>query len=138
MDYKKRMKIRKITSFTYVILGIAMIAVSLIMKSENTFLSSFGFAIFVVGVAQLRRYARITKDEDTMKKYEIAESDERNLAIAAKARGLAFSLYVLVTCVLCIVLHLLEKTLIATVLGGSVCFLIFVYWISWYIYAKRS
>ena len=138
MDYKKRMKIRKTLSWTYIALGILMIAVFNLVKTENSFLSSFGFALFVVGVAQLRRYARMTKDEETMRKYEIAESDERTIAIAGKARGVAFSLYIITACVLSTVLHILEKTEFATILGFSVCFLILVYWISFIIINKKS
>ncbi len=109
-----------------------------LVKMENSFLFSFGFALFVVGVANLRKYARMTKNEETLRKYEIAESDERIIQIIGKARGVAFALYVITACVLSTVLHILEKTMLATFLGGSVCFLIFVYWIAYFIISKKS
>ena len=138
MSYKEKIKVRKTLSWIYIALGIVMIAVFFLVKMENSFLSSFGFALFVVGVANLRKYARMTKNEETLRKYEIAESDERIIQIIGKARGVAFALYVIIACVLSTVLHILEKTMLATFLGGSVCFLIFVYWIAYFIISKKS
>lgn len=137
MNYKEKIKMKRILSWIYISLGIFMIVIFNLVKTDNAFLSYFGFSLFVVGVAQLRKYARIIKNEETLRKYEIAESDERLIQIAAKARGAAFAIYIIVSCVLSILLHLFEKTALATFLGGTVCFLVLVYWISYILISKK-
>lgn len=56
MDFKKKLKIRLFVAISYVILGIAMIVIFNIIKTENNFLSSFGFALTVIGIARIRNY----------------------------------------------------------------------------------
>ena len=70
------------------ILGLVMIAAFNIIETENNFLSSFGFALVVIGIVHIRNYIMITKNEETIKKRQIAETDERNIAIANKAKKL--------------------------------------------------
>ena len=138
MDFKKRLKIRLFTAIAYIVLGLAMIIIFNIIKTDNNFLSSFGFALIVIATVNIRNYIMITKDEETIKRREIAEKDERNISIANKARSVAFILYVLVACVAVIVLQLFAKTELAMILSSTVCFLILVYWISYWIIHKKS
>lgn len=138
MDFKKKLKIRLWFALAYIVLGIAMIAVFQFVHTDNEFLSSFGFALIVVGVAKCRQYKRITKNEETIKKQQIAETDERNLCIASKAKSVAMMLYIILACVGTVVLHLLDKTGPATLLSGTVCALLLLYWISYWIISRKS
>lgn len=138
MDFKKKLKIRLFVAISYVILGIAMIVIFNIIKTENNFLSSFGFALTVIGIARIRNYFLITKNEETITKRQIAENDERNISIANKAKSVAFLAYILVVCTSIIVLYLFNKTQLAFILSGTVCFLLLVYWISYWIISKKS
>lgn len=138
MDFKKKLKIRLFVAISYVILGIAMIVIFNIIKTENNFLSSFGFALTVIGIARIRNYFLITKNEETITKRQIAENDERNISIANKAKSVAFLAYILVVCTSIIVLYLFNKTQLAFILSATVCFLLLVYWISYWIISKKS
>ncbi len=138
MDFKKKLKIRLFVAISYVILGIAMIVVFNIIKTDNGFFSSFGFALTVIGIARIRNYFLITKDEETITKKQIAENDERNISIANKAKSVAFIAYILVVCTSITVLYALNKTQLAFILSGTVCFLLLVYWISYWIISKKS
>ncbi len=138
MDFKKKLKIRLFVAISYVIIGIAMIVVFNIIKTENNFLSSFGFALTVIGIARIRNYFLITKNEETITKRQIAENDERNISIANKAKSVAFIAYILVVCTSITVLYLFNKTQFAFILSGTVCFLLLVYWISYWIISKKS
>ena len=120
------------------VLGVALIVTSFIVKSQNNFASSFGFAIAVIGVARLRNHFIITKNDESIKKREIAEKDERMVFIADKAKSVTFLIYLVVSCLAVIVVNLLELTLISRILSASVCFLLVVYWISYLIIAKKS
>ena len=138
MDFKKKLKIRLFVAISYLILGIAMIVVFNIIKTENNFFSSLGFALTVIGIARIRNYFLITKDEETITKVQIAENDERNISIANKAKSVAFLAYILVVCTSITILYALNKTQLAFILSGTVCFLLLVYWISYWIISKKS
>ena len=138
MDFKKKLKIRLFVAISYLILGIAMIVVFNVIKPENSFFSSFGFALAIIGIARIRNYFLITKDEETITKRQIAENDERNISIANKAKSVAFLAYILVVCTSITILYALNKTQLAFILSGTVCFLLLVYWISYWIISKKS
>ena len=139
MEFKKKLKIRLYTAIAYMVLGAAMIVVfNLVVKNATAFLSSFGFALLVIGFANLRRYRLITKSEETIRSREIAETDERNIFIAHKARSAAFILYTVLTCTAVIVLELLNQTELAMILSGTICVLLVIYWVSYWIIRKRS
>lgn len=138
MDFKKKIKIRIGLAISYIVLGIAMIVVFNIVDTGVEFLSSMGFAVAVIGVARLRQYSRLIKNEDLMKKQEIRESDERNIAISEKARAITLTAYILIACVAVIVLQILKESLLATVISGSVCLILVIYWITYWILRKKS
>lgn len=138
MDFKKKLKIRLFLAIGYIILGLAMIVIFNIIKTENTFLSSFGLALTVVGIAKTRNYFLITKNEETLKKQQIAENDERNIAIANKAKSVSFVIYIIIVCSSVTVLYLLNHTALANILSASVCALVAIYWISYWIINKKS
>lgn len=138
MDFKKKLKIRLFVAISYLILGIAMIVVFNVIKTDNSFFSSLGFALTVIGIARIRNYFLITKDEETITKRQIAENDERNISIANKAKSVAFLAYILVVCTSITILYALNKTQLAFILSGTVCFLLLVYWISYWIISKKS
>ncbi len=135
MDFKKRMKIRLWTNIIYIVLGVAMIAVGLITKTDNEFVSSFGLTLTVVGLALIKK--NIITSEEKLKRREIAENDERNIAIVHKARSWAFSFYVILGCLAVIVLSLLSLHDVASWIGISVFSLIAIYWICYFVVRRK-
>lgn len=138
MEFKKKLKIRLWVAISYIVLGIAMATVAIVSKTENQFISSFGLALTVMGIARVRNYFLITKNEDTLRKREIAETDERNVSITNKARSAAFTVYILLAGVFVIVMRLLDKIEISVWVSYSVALLVFIYWICYIIYQKKS
>ncbi len=138
MDYKKKLKMRLFFGIGYIVLGLALILTFCLIATENDYLSSFGFALIVVGAVRVRNYFLINKNEETLKKHEIAETDERNIAIANKAKSIAFIIYIIAMGISIIVLQILHKSEMASVLSGTMCFLLVVYWISYFIIRKKS
>lgn len=137
MNYLNKLKIRLYLAIGYIVLGIAMIIVFNTIYTDNEFLSSFGFALTVIGIAKLRNYFLITKSEETLKKQEITESDERNITIANKARSLSFMVYIIAAGLAVIVLQIFNMPQIATFLAYTVCFLIVIYWICYLIIRRK-
>lgn len=138
MDFKKKLKIRLYTAISYIVLGVALIVIAFITKMENEYFSPLGFAFAVIGIARVKQYFLISKNEETIKKQEIRETDERNIAIANKAKSVSFSLYILVSCIAIIILQILGKSDLASILGLTVCALLIFYWISYFIIRKKS
>lgn len=138
MDYKKKLKTRLYIAFFYLFLGILMIAGTFFTKMDHAFFSSFGFAMAVIGIVHIRNYRLITKNEDTIRKQQIIETDERNISITHKAKSAAFSIYILVLGVAVIVLSLLRLQEAAKWLSYSICFLLVIYWLCYWVYQKKS
>lgn len=138
MNFRKKLKIRLWVAISYIILGAGMIAGGIITRAENNFVSSFGFALLVIGIVRIRNHLIITRSEERIRKQEILESDERNISIANRAKSITFSVYTLLLCLAVIILSFLKLHEIAMWLSASVFVLLFVYWISYFIIRKKS
>lgn len=138
MDYKKKLKQRLYIAVIYIALGVMMIVGVFATKPDNDFISSFGFAIIVMGIVRIRNYFMITKNEDTIRKQEIIETDERNIAIQNKAKSATFSIYTLLLGTAVIILSLFNMHEIAKWLAYSVLLLVAIYWICYMVYQKKS
>ena len=138
MQFKQKLKTRLYVAIAFIVLGITLIAISFITKTDNYFISSFGLALVVMGIARTRRYFIITKNEERIRKTEISETDERNISIHQKARGAAFSTYLLLSGLSVIVLSFLAIHEAAKWISYSMCVLVVIYWISYFIYQRKS
>lgn len=72
MDFKKRIKTRLYVGIAYIFLGIAMISITFLNITDNEFVSSFGLALALMGLVRIRNYFLITRNDETLKKQEIA------------------------------------------------------------------
>ena len=138
MDYKKKLRLRLYIAIGYSILGLLIMILCFFGIIKNEFFSGYGLALLIIGVSRIRKYKLITKDEDSIRRQRIAETDERNISIANKARSMSFIIYIIVSGVLVITFEIMEKTDIANILAYSVCGLVFVYWITYLIIRKKS
>ena len=138
MDYKNKLKQRLYIAVIYIALGVMMIAGTFVTKPDNDFISSFGFVIIVMGIVRVRNYFMITKNEETIRKQEIIETDERNIAIQDKAKSATFSIYTLLSATAVIILSLFNMHEIAKWVAYSVLLLMGIYWICYLVYRKKS
>lgn len=97
MKFRKKLKLRLYTALCYIAVGIAMIAGGYLIETDNSFVSSFGFVLAVMGAARVRSYLIITRSEETVRKREIVETDERNIDIIHRSRSAAFYIYILLS-----------------------------------------
>ncbi len=138
MDFKKKLKTRLYVAIIYIALGILMIAGVFLSKSDNDFISALGFAVAMVGVARIIQYLKITKNEDSIKKQKINETDERNLSIIQKAKSATFSIYLLFSCTVVIITSLFDMPDVANWFGYSQFVLVIIYWIAYWVIRKKS
>lgn len=138
MDFKKKLKTRLYIAIVYIIIGVAFAVLYLCGMSENQYLLSLGIALIIMGILRIRQYMKITKDDESVRRREISETDERNIAILHKAKSSAFGLYTFITAAAAIVLEILGKSELATVLALNVGAIVGLYWICYWVYQKKS
>lgn len=137
MEFKKKLKQRRNIAVSYIVIGLALIAADALNHFENQFFFSFGMALIVMGILRLIRHRKITKSEASVRRQEVAETDERTLMMAEKARSWAFSYSIMIAGIAVIVLSLLGKHDAAQPFAWFVCGQIFLYWICWLILRKK-
>lgn len=137
MDYKKKLKSRLYIAIVCIAIGVMMIAGTFITKTDNSFISSFGFTMVIVGIVRIRNYFMITQNEETIRKQQIIETDERTVLIAHKARSAAFLIYCLVLSAAVTILSLFNMHEIASWIAYSVLLLVAIYWICYLVYQKK-
>ncbi len=135
MDFKKKLKIRLYVAISYIIFGILLITAAWLADYE--ILSSLGIAFVVMGLARIRQYRFITRDEEALHRREIAETDERNLKIYNQARSLAFLVYVNLCGFGIIALFILNLRSYAELLSYNLIAIVAIYWVCYYIMRKK-
>ena len=137
MDFTKKMKQRLYIAVSYMVIGVALIAADCLTGFENYFIFPFGVALLVMGALRLLQYRKITKDDQSMRKQELEETDERTRMIAERARSWAFSCSILIAGILVIVLSLLGYHDKAQPFSWFVCGMVALYWVCWLIINKK-
>ena len=138
MDFEKKLKARHNIMLIYMAAGVLLIALNLLKISENEYLMTFGVALTVLGFLKTLQYKRITKDEESIHRRMVLESDERNIAIMHKAKSAAFGWYVIIACLAVIVLSVMGEKDYSRFIAFTVCTLVFLYWISYFVYSRKS
>jgi len=137
MDFKKKMNQRFAIAVGYILLGLALVITDLLKGAENYFFFSFGFALVIMGILRLFRYRKITKNDQTLRKQELAESDERIRMIAERARSWAFSYSLMGAGIVVIVLSVMGKHDEALPFAWYVCGMCILYWLCFAIIRKK-
>ncbi len=137
MEFKDKLKMRLNLGIAFIVIGVIMIGTGFVVDNVDPFVSSFGFALVLMGIIRVRNYKIITKDEKSIRKREIAETDERNISLSNKARSWAFILYIMVASIIVIVLQFTSMRETATMIGYSVCALVALYWGSYFVLRKK-
>ena len=138
MDQRKRIKQRIILNVFFIVLGIGFIVSDGIFHmSASNILQTFGCAYIVCGAVQLWRNLKFIRDPELMRKLEIAEKDERNLMLLDKARSFAFAIYVTAASVAVMVLYIMDLSFAAYIIAGSICFMVFSFWLCYHILKRK-
>ena len=137
MDYKKKLKQRLYIGLSYLALGLVLILADAVNHFSNYFCFSFGDALMIMGVLRIFQYRKITRDDKTIRKQELMETDERTRMISERARSWAFSFSLTIAGLVVIVLSLLGYHDHVQPLAWYVCGMVILYWIFWLILGKK-
>ena len=137
MDFRKKLKARLYLGIFYIIFGIAMIALTFIKQSDNGYFSTLGLVFAVFGIKRIRQYFVITRSEESIKKQEISETDERIIMLQQKSATLSFTISSVLGAIAIFVLHLLDMPLYAGIVSYVVFAYIFIQIICYFVLARK-
>ena len=103
----------------------------------DEFWSGMGSALLVIGIIRLLRFYRLKKNDGYREKMETAQTDERNQFIRMKAWSWAGYLFIMVTAIATIILRILGQDLLSQVASYSVCLMLVLYWVSYFVLKKK-
>lgn len=138
MDFEKKLKSRLKITVGYIAIGIILVILNLTKIIENEYLMTFGITLALIGGLKIIQYKRITKNEETIRSRKIEETDERNIANIHKAKSAAFGWYLIIICILVTVMSVMGEREYSKILALNVCLLVLLYWISYFIYSRKS
>lgn len=123
-------------SVFWVVLGGVLVALELTGRIEE-YWGSMGFAMMVVGLIQIVRFARYQRDAEYREAVDVQNNDERNRFLANKAWAWAGYWVVIICAVGTIVFKLMEREDLMMFSSGVVCLMLVLYWIC-YMVLKRK
>ena len=123
-------------SVIWMILGMTLFVLGL-MELVDEFWAGMGSALVTVGVLQMIKYYRLSRNEKYREKMEIEMKDERNHFIRNKAWAWTGYLFVLIVSMCTIVFHLFGQNVLSMASGMAVCLMLNLYWISYFILRKK-
>ena len=127
---------KNIYPIALLVAGLALIGLGA-AEIVDEFWSGMGSALLVVGALRLLRYYRLKKNDAYREKMETAVTDERNQFIRMKAWSWAGYLFIRVTAVATIIFRILGQELLSQVASYSVCLMLVLYWISFFVLRKK-
>lgn len=137
MEFRKKLKMRLISAVLYILIGIALIAVSASGLSKNEQIMTFGAVFIIAGIVRAFRYFKVTKNDETIHACEVAENDERNVMIMMRARSLTFSIFIILAGLVMIALFLFDMSFAAQIIAYTMCAFTLLYYICYKIISKK-
>ena len=127
---------RAILAALYVVIG-ASIGIYGEFAVIDSYWSGLGAALVVVGALQMIRIIRYNTNTKYKEETDTAVNDERNRFLSTKAWSWAGYLYVLIAAIASIVFKLIDQEILMFATSGSVCIILVLYWISYFILRKK-
>lgn len=136
MKTNRNVLIRWILSILYILIGVTFIVCNL-LNTVDDFWSGMGAAFAVIGLLQMLRLIRYKTSLKYKEETDTAVNDERNRFIGMKAWSWAGYLYIMIAAVATIVCKLLNQETLMFFCSGSVCVILILYWVSYFILRKK-
>ena len=124
-------------SIFWVVLGLVLFVLAEAEILDSSYFSGMGVAMAVVGTLQVIRNLRYRKDAEYKEKIDIEVTDERNRFLRLQSWAWTGYIVVMVEAAGSIAAHVLGQEIVGQVLSYSVCLIVLVYWISWFILSRK-
>ena len=132
----KHINKRWILSVIYVLLGVSL-SVCDRLGLIDAFWGGMGTGLTFVGALQLFRLVRYKTDATYKEQTDTAYTDERNRFLGMKAWSWAGYLYVLIAAGATFLFKFLGNETLMFAASGSLCLVVFLYWICYLIIRKK-
>ena len=123
-------------SIFWMVLGGALIGCELAGLLSEVW-SGMGGGFLIIGAWQVYRQLKYRRNEAYREKVDIAMQDERNRFIRTKAWSWVGYLYIIIAAVATIIFQLLGQELLMFAASGSVCLMLVLYWVSYFVLNKK-
>ena len=125
-----------VTYIIYLAIGAVLIGLGF-AGIVDEFWSGMGSALLIVGALRLLRMYRLRSNTDYRERVETEATDERNHFIRGKAWSWTGYIYVLTAAAATIILRVMGLDMWSLAASCSVCFMLVVFWISYWILRKK-
>ncbi len=129
-------KLKLTMSIFEIVVGIALCICNLLGLIEE-FWSGFGVSFIIIGAIFLLRNIKYFKNEQYREEVDIQNSDERNKYLSLKAWSWAGYLFVIIAAVGTLVFKFINKEELMMLSSGSVCLVVFLYWVCYVVLHKK-
>ena len=123
-------------SIVYIVIGVVLFGISFAGMVDE-FWSGMGSAFFVIGFLRLLRFYRFQKNDAYREMIETEEKDERNHFLRNKAWAWAGYMYVIIMAVATIIFKIIGQEVLMMAASCSVCLVLVLFWISYYILRRK-
>ncbi len=139
MEFKKKIKQRTAMQIGWLLIILISSAIAFVVGNQAVREFVIPFASIVVVISGSKIYSNIIllRDDEKLKKREIAETDERNLSLIMRARGMTFVIGIYSACVAILILSLLDFQREMQVIAYCMCFLLVLYFAVYYILQRK-
>lgn len=124
-------------SVFWVILGAALLGLSVAELLDSSLYAGMGGGLIAVGALQIARNVKYRKNPEYREKIDVELVDERSRFLRMKSWSWAGYLVVLVECVGVVVAMVLGKETVQAVLGFSVCLILVCYWVAYLVLSRK-
>ena len=129
---------RLLLSIFWIVLGIVILIMAMTEKLDAVY-GGMGGALIAVGAMQVMRNLRYRNNPEYREKIDIESNDERNRYIRMKAWSYTGYITILGLCAAGIVFYyVMGNKELGQPMMMTVCFMLVVYWISYYILSKKQ
>ena len=125
-----------IVNILWIVIGTILIGLSFV-GIVDAFWNGMGTGLLVVGVLHLVKFYRLDKNPAYREKNEIELNDERNRFLRNKAWAWAGYLFVMLAAVCSIIFKIVDQELLSFAASGSVCIILVLYCISFWILKRK-
>lgn len=124
-------------SIFWILLGVALMWLSIAEVLDSSYYSGMGGALIAVGVLQVIRNLRYRRNTDYQEKVDIEYNDERNKYLRMKSWSWTGYIVVLTEGIGVIAAMIMGQHTIQLILSYSVCLIVFLYWVIYLILSRK-
>lgn len=124
-------------SIMWIIIGIALLTLSVLEIVDSEFIGGFGGGAIAVGLLQLMRNIKYRTNSEYKNRVDIEAKDERNRYIQLKAWSWAGYVFVICSAIVSLVLYLTGNKEAGQIVSYCLCAELIFYYISFIIISRK-